>query len=537
MSRWTTKTGGLGPPILVLTLLGALIATPAPARAQDHQRAASVYRRPLGNEPATLDPARISDIYGRSVAQQIFDGLVEFDQTLTIAPALAQHWTASRDGLTWTFTLRKGVRFHNGREVTADDVVFSLTRLLDPKFASAAADLFSNIQGAQSFREGRAGLVRGITAVDSSTIRIVLDEARVPFVIMLATGHAKILPRDLVTKQGDAFGMAPVGTGPFRFERWERRKEIVLSANDDYFGGVPRLQRLVYRIFPDERSGAMFEEFQRGRLEDSPLPMQDYHKIRAAGGATHVRRPMFSVRFLGLNTRIKPLTDPRVRQAVTCALDRETIVQESTHGRFLLARGVLPPGTLGYNPRLATYGYDVARARELLAQAGYPQGRGLPTLTIWATVKLEPEHTLVLRDLAAAGVRAEFKYVTDWPQFSRMLAEGRFPIFQYAWFADVPDPDNFLYHLFHSKSPRNYTGYSNPQVDELLSRGRHETDEQRRAELYRQAEQVVMNDAVVIPFFHYTYERVFQTYVKNIQVSGLGDSYIPFRKMWLEPAP
>jgi oligopeptide transport system substrate-binding protein len=538
-SRFTTKTGELGPPILVVLLLATLAATSSPAGAQGGAAPVNgaVYRRPLGNEPATLDPARISDIYGRSVAQQIFDGLVEFDQTLTIAPALAQYWTASRDGLTWTFTLRKGVRFHHGREVTADDVVFSLGRLIDPKVTSTAADLFAHIRGAQDFREGRSASVRGITAVDSTTVRVVLDEAQAPFVTMLAIGHAKILPRDLVTQQGDTFGAAPVGTGPFRFERWDRRKEIVLAANDDYFGGVPRLRRIVYRIFPDEQSGAMFDEFRRGRLEDSPLPMQDYARLRATTVGTFVKRPMFSVRFLGLNTRAKPLTDPRVRQALTSALDRETIVQESTHGRFLLARGVLPPGTLGYNPRLAGYGYDRARARELLAQAGYPQGRGLPPLAIWSTVKLEPEHTLILRDLAAVGVQAEFKYVTDWPQFSRMLAEGRLAIFQYAWFADVPDPDNFLYRLFHSKSPRNYTGYSNPQLDELLRRGRHEGDEQRRAELYRRAEQMVMDDAVVIPFFHYTYERVFQPYVKSIEVSGLGDSYIPFRKMWLEPVP
>jgi peptide/nickel transport system substrate-binding protein/oligopeptide transport system substrate-binding protein len=531
--------GGPSPPILVVLLLATLAATSSPASPQGGAAPVNgaVYRRPLGNEPATLDPARISDIYGRSVAQQIFDGLVEFDQTLTIAPALAQYWTASRDGLTWTFTLRKGVRFHHGREVTADDVVFSLGRLIDPKVTSTAADLFAHIRGAQDFREGRSASVRGITAVDSTTVRVVLDEAQAPFVTMLAIGHAKILPRDLVTQQGDTFGTAPVGTGPFRFERWDRRKEIVLAANDDYFGGVPRLRRIVYRIFPDEQSGAMFDEFRRGRLEDSPLPMQDYARLRATTVGTFVKRPMFSVRFLGLNTRAKPLTDPRVRQALTSALDRETIVQESTHGRFLLARGVLPPGTLGYNPRLAGYGYDRARARELLAQAGYPQGRGLPPLAIWSTVKLEPEHTLILRDLAAVGVQAEFKYVTDWPQFSRMLAEGRLAIFQYAWFADVPDPDNFLYRLFHSKSPRNYTGYSNPQLDELLRRGRHEGDEQRRAEFYRRAEQMVMDDAVVIPFFHYTYERVFQPYVKSIEVSGLGDSYIPFRKMWLEPVP
>jgi len=538
-SRFTARQGGLRPPAVAVLLLVALVAAVAPASAQERppSHSTSVYRRPLGTEPATLDPARIADIYGRSVAQQIFDGLVEFDQTLTIAPALAQYWKASRDGLTWTFTLRKGVRFHNGREVTADDVVFSLSRLVDPKVKSTAADLFMNIQGAQPFRDGRAATVRGLTAVDPSTVRIVLDEAPVPFVTMLAIGHAKILPRDLVTQQGEAFGAAPIGTGPFRFERWDRHKEIVLGANPDYFAGAPRIARIVYRIFPDEGAGAMFDEFKRGRLEDSPVPMQDYPKLLTSGSWMHVKRPMFSVRFLGFNTRVKPWSDPRVRQALTYALDREAIVQEATRGRFVLARGILPPGTLGYNPRLTGYAYDPARARELLTQAGFPEGRGLAPLTVCATVKLEPEHSLMTRYLAAVGVKTEFRYVSDWTQFQKLLTDGQCPSFQYAWFADVPEPDNFLNKLFHSKSPRNYTGYANPQLDEILMRARTDRDDPRRVELYRRAEQMVLDDAIVIPFFHYTYERVFQPYVKSIEVSGLGDPYIPFRKIWLEAGP
>jgi oligopeptide transport system substrate-binding protein len=512
------------------------VALPGPSCAQTPAASGStsVYRRPLGGDPATLDPARVSDIYGLAVAQQIFDGLVEFDQTLTIVPALAQYWKATRDGLTWTFTLRKGVKFHHGEEVTADDVVYSLTRLLDPKVKSSAADLFANIHGAREFREGRAPTVSGLSAPDPSTVRIVLEEAQAPLVSMLAVGHVKIVPRKRAAEQGEAFGLTPIGTGPFRFERWERGKEIVLSANPDYFGGAPRLGRVVYRIFPGEQIASMFEEFRKGQLEDSPVPMQNYPKLLASTRSTHVKRPTFSVRFLGLNTRVKPLNDPRVRQALIYAIDRQAIVEEVTRGRFVPARGILPPGTLGYNPQLASYAYDPPRARELLAEAGYPNGQGFGTLTIWSSVKLEREHQLIVQHLAAVGVQAEFKYVTEWPQFSRMLANGQFPVFQYAWLADMPDPDNFLFKLFHSKSPRNYTGYANAQLDALLVRARNEPDPLARVELYRRAEQMVMNDAVVIPFFHSTYERVFQPYVKSIEVSGLGDPYIPLRKIWLE---
>jgi peptide/nickel transport system substrate-binding protein/oligopeptide transport system substrate-binding protein len=508
---------------------------PAPT---ERREPAGTYRRALGNEPATLDPARIVDVYGGSVAQQVFDGLARFDQTLTITPSLAEFWRASRDGLTWTFTLRKGAKFHHGREVAADDVVFSLTRLLDPRVKSGAADLFSVIKGAAAFREGRAKSVAGLVAVDRHTVQIVLEEPFTGFAGLLAVRHASIVPRDLVERDPDGFGAAPTGTGPFRFERWERGKEIVLAAYRDHFDGAPGLARVVYRIFPGEPSDAIYEEFLRGGLEDSPMPVRNSRRAVADTRHHRVKRPMFSVRFYGFNTRMKPLDDRRVRQAISHTLDREALIEELSHGRFALARGVVPPGTLGFNPGLTGYAYDPPRARTLLREAGYPDGRGLPPLEIWSSVKNDAmlrEHEMVRRAFEAVGLRPDFRYLPDWPQYSKKLAAGECPIFLYAWFADVPDPDNFLAKLFHSKSPRNYFGYANRVVDDLVTQARKEADGARRVALYRRAEQMVMDDAPVLPIFHYTYERAFQPYVKSVEVSGLGDPYIPFRKIWLEP--
>jgi ABC-type oligopeptide transport system substrate-binding subunit len=195
---------------------------------------------------------------------------------------------------------------------------------------------------------------------------------------------------------------------------------------------------------------------------------------------------------------------------------------------------------LGFNPGLTAYPHDPRRARELLAQAGYPGGRGLPPIQIWSGVrlaKLLQEHEQIKRELAAIGVQAEFHYETSWPAFSSALAQGRFPVFLYAWFADVPHPENFLFKLFHSRSPRNFSGYANPAVDELLVQAKRERDVRRQMELYRQAEQTVMDDAPVIPIWHYTYERLFQPYVKSVEVNGLGDPYIPLKKIWLEGRP
>ena len=520
--------------LLAVAALGFFLLTPGASG--DPKEPTGTYRRPLGNEPATLDPVRIADIYGRGVAQQVFDGLVRFDQTLTITPALAEFWRASRDGLTWTFTLRKGVKFHHGREVSGDDVVFSLTRILDPRLKSAAADQFSIIKGAADFREGRAKSVSGLLAVDRYTVQIVLNEPLVGFANALAVGHAKIVPRDLVERDAERFGHAPSGTGPFRFERWERGKEIVLAANREYFGGGPHLARIVYRFFPGEQSDVMYDEFKRGNLEDSPVPVKNYRRIVADNSHVYTKRPLISVRFYGFNTRIKPLDDRRVRQALNHAVDREGLIEELSYGRFALARGILPPGTLGFNPKLAGHAYDPARARQLLQEAGYPGGRGLPPIEIWANVKNDPvlrEHELVRRALEAIGVRAEFRYLTDWAQYVKKLAAGECPVFLYALFADVPDPDTFLGKL-HSQSAQNFLGYSNRTVDELVLEARKEPEALRRVELYRRAEQLVVDDAPLLPIFHYTYDRLFQPYVKNVEVSGLGDAYIPFRKVWLE---
>jgi peptide/nickel transport system substrate-binding protein/oligopeptide transport system substrate-binding protein len=495
----------------------------------------SVYRRPLGHDPATLDPARISDVYSRSVANQIFDGLVEFDHTLTITPALAQFWKATRDGITWTFMLRKGVTFHHGREVTADDVVFSLTRILDPRLKSSSADVFMVIKGAREFATGKATGVSGLTAVDASTVRITLEEAFGPFVSILAMGTAKIVPRDLVERQAEGFGLNPVGTGPFKLAQWERGQRIALVRNADYYGGPPRLGRLVYQIFEGERTTLMYEQFRAGELEDTPIPTPEHGRIPA--GYQHVKRPMFNLRHYGFNTRLKPFDDRRVRQAVVAAINRPALLEDIFRGRFIPAHGVLPPGTLSFNPAVKGIPYDPALARQLLKEAGYPEGRGLPPATFWSSVKSDRivrEHAAMQEALKAVGITADFKYQTDWPAFSKLLAEGKCQAFLHAWYADIPDPDNFLHLLFHSKSPRNYMRYANAAIDDMLTHARNEADLPRRVDLYRRAEQIILADAPVLPVWHYPYERLFQPYVRSVEVNGLGDPYIPLRKIWLE---
>lgn len=496
-----------------------------------------VYRRPLDNDPTTLDPSRIAEIYGRTVAQQIFDGLVQFDATLNLEPAIAQSWKATRDGLVWTFYLRKGVKFHHGREVTADDFIYSFTRILDPRVKSGGAAIFENVKGAQAYRDGKAGKVDGFQALDRYTLQITLLESFAPFVAALAVGYAKVVPREVVEKLGDEFGLRPVGTGPFKLERWTRGREIVLQANPDYFGGRPYLDRLEYRIFSGAQYDGMLVAFEAGALEDTFIPTKARERLVAERKYHYIRRPMYGVRYFGMNTQAPPLSDRRVRQALNYAIDQEALVTQVWQGRFPVANGIIPPGTIGFNPKLVGYPYNPAKARELLAQAGYPGGKGLPKLTLWSSVKFDDlvrENEAVRKYFADIGVQLEVAYNTDWPSFAQMLREGRAQLFGYAWYADVPDPDNFLYKLFHSTSSSNVSFFRNPHVDELLRRAREETEIVRRMALYQEAEQRVMDEAPIIPRNHHSYERVFQPYVRSVEVSGLGDPYIPMRKVWFD---
>jgi oligopeptide transport system substrate-binding protein len=529
--------------LLIIATLAVSVANSVSSIAQQSSAPAGapieggVYRRPLATDPVTLDPARPSDIYGRTIANQLFDGLVQFDGALAIRPAIAETWTASRDGLVWTFTLKKGVKFHNGRQVTADDFVYSFTRILDPATKSSGATLFMKIKGGREFAEGRTNRVEGLKALNSHLLQITLTESLSPFVSSLAVGFAKVVPREVVERLGERFGQHPVGTGPFKYVEWIPNKHIILAANPDYFEGRPNLDRLEYRIFTGEARDEMFGEFERGNLEDSDIPARDRSGLLNSRKYQFIQRSVLGISFLGINTTKKPLDDPRVRQAINYAIDRRKIMREIYQDQYIAGTGILPPGTYGYDPKIAGYAYDPKKAADLLAAAGYPGGRGLPILQIWSARRNDEavaEHEAIVKYLAAVGIRAEVRYNSNWPEYRAQVYEGKLPIFRYSWYADTPDPETFLGILFDSRSSDNITGLHNRNVDALLQEARLERNPTRKLQLYQEVERQVVAAAPVIVLSYYTYERVFQPYVKGIQVSALGDPYIPMKKIWFD---
>jgi peptide/nickel transport system substrate-binding protein/oligopeptide transport system substrate-binding protein len=468
----------------------------------------------------------------------LFDGLVEFDKDLNVVPAIARVWKISRDHRTYTFFLRKGVKFHNGREVTAGDFVFSLSRILSKETKSPVASLFFNIQGAKQFHEGTMPSVTGLRAVDPYTLKIELEAPFAPFLSVLGMANAKVIPKE---ELGPHFGTKPVGTGPFRYSTWVPGKEIVLTANRDYFAGRPFLDSLHFRIYHNIEWERIFSDFEDGHLDQSIIPSHKYDLIlsdvRYRQHYNFISRPQLNLVYVGMNVNMFPLNDHRVRQAFSYAVDTETIVKEITKRGSIPAHGILPPGIAGFDPNFKGYTYDAERARKLLAQAGYPQGKGIPPIEIWTVSKSESvqrELQAYKRYLADIGVELIPKVASNWREFINFINERKAPMYYAAWYADFPDPDNFLYVLCNSKSRTNRMGYHNPEVDELLEQARRETDYMARIKKYREIQKQVMRQAPLISQHVNSFNFLFQPWVKGAEVSYLGAAYIPFRKVWIE---
>ncbi len=527
--------GTRGVAALVAALLVTLAGVPGRAGAAETPRPGGVYRAPLWLSPSSLDPARSPSIYGVEVIQQIFDGLVEYDADLHVRPALAEGWHVSLDGLTYTFRLRQDARFHNGRAVTASDVVYSLTRVLLPQTRSEVAPLFAVIDGAPDVREGRTAVVRGLRAVGPLEVEVRLAEPYAPFLALLATRGGKIVPREAVEGE-PSFGMRPVGTGPFRFVRWEPGREIVLERNPLYHAGPPHLDRLIYRLHPDRTDADVFEEFRKGGLEHAAVPASVARASLSGAGIPVRRRPILGVRFYGFQLALPEWKDRRVRVGLTAALDPSRLLPPAV-GQSVPTRKILPPGLPGYLPEPAPAPADPELAARLLAEAGHAEGRGLPAVTVWSAVRgasVDTETREMSRAWGTLGLRVSPNFATDWPEYTRLLAERRLPLFRYAWYADIPDPDNVLGVLFHSRSPYNHTGYANPEVDRLLEQGRREMDPVARADLYVEIERRILADAPIIPISFQRFEVAYQPYVRGVEVSALGAPYIPMRKVWLD---
>jgi ABC-type transport system substrate-binding protein len=511
----------------------------ASAAAKETPRPGGTLRIALEN-PTSLDPARTDDVYEATIVNQIFSGLVQLDANLNVLPDLAQSWTISRDRLVFRFDLRQDATFHNGRPVTADDFVYSFTRLLDSKrvqFAIIQGYLFK-VKGVEDFVQGRAKTISGIRALDPHTLEITLAEPYPSFLSVLTMDQAKVLPAEEVKRLGaERFGREPVGSGPFRLAEWVPGKHACLVAYPDYFGDRPFLDSLLFVHDPEGESDWRKPAFLAHDLDLLEIRDKELSDILSQGDYRVMRRPELSVEFLGFNVEHPIFRDRRVRRAVAMAIDRKALKRFSGRG-FETPVGILPPGIPGFTPDSKVLPHDPEAARALLAEAGYSADNPLvmPLMTASRSRYAVARDSIVIASLAEAGIQVDLQQVT-WGEFDHAISDRTAAALELTWIADLPDPDSFLYTLFVSGGASNFFNYASPSVDSLLETGCRNVDQVARLDLYREAEQAILDDAAMIPLFNVIALYVLQPCVHGVELSPFGISSIPMERIWVDREP
>jgi len=490
----------------------------------------------FGYEPGPLDPARAVSVTDGAACALVYSGLLRPDEEGRPSPDLAHDWEVSSDGLVWTFHLRSGVRFHDGSELDAGDVVFSLERILDPETGSSRAWVLQGIEGAEEFMTGRAPTVTGLEAPDPLTVRIRLARPLAHFPSLLCMPAAYVVSPEAVMEWGADFGYHPVGTGPWILDEWREGVEMRFTANDAYFDGRPRLDRLVFRFIPD--AATRQAEFEAGNLEVLGLTEEnvEHFSVHPVWSDHILTSPELAVVYVVLNCSKPPLDNVLVRRALNHAVNREALIAAVRPGRCVLAHGSVPPGMGDYETIWKGYGYDPALARSLLARAGYPDGFEMDLLIRAGGLSVlcaEP----IQAELARVGVKVRIVQLEAQAFGAAVGDDGNPDAALMSWVADYADPENFLFPLFHSgnsPSAGNYSRFSDPVVDRLLESIHREADPGRRAVLCQAAEKVVFEQAPWIPLFFPVEVVVCQPEVRGYRIWPIFNGN-KMTDVWLEP--
>ena len=472
-------------------------------------------------EPVNLDPAQVTDLNSNRVGRRIVETLATFpDESTQIVPGLAESWTVSKDGLRYTFKLRKGISFHDGTPLNAEAVKFSIERQIN-------AEHPFNKLGKYPFANYFFGNVKAVEVVDPSTVEFVLKEPRASFLAILTAGAASIVSPTAVKKLGVDYALQPVGTGPFRYVAWDRGQRVVLERNAQYWKSPVKVERVIYRPIVEDQ--ARLTELLTGALDlivgtppDFVAQLENNPKV------TLLKQVGAHVWYLGINNQKKPFDDKRVRQALNYAVNKDAIVRDVLKGTGSLSRGPVLPNTWGADAALKAYPFDPDRAKKLLAEAGYPTGF---STTLWV-----PESgsgmqspvamsTVIQSNLKAVGVSVALQTM-EWGAYLAKLRTKEQDLFALSWMAGNEDPDMVMYPLLHSSqwTPNgpNRALYKNEKYDELLHQARLTTDQKKRAELYRDAQRILVDDA---PWVFVDHEIQTAAHAKRVQGFKLHPSF------------
>ncbi len=502
--------------------------------------AENVLRYPLTAEPTSFDPARVEDGTTIDLLQQVYEGLVIWNENNEIAPNLAEKWELSSDGKTYTFYLKKGIKFHNGREVTAEDFKYSLTRACDPKTKSQTVQNYlKDIVGAMDVNAGKATEISGIKVVDPYTLQITLDGVKPYWLGNMTYPCAYVVCKEEVAKSGGEINenalASTTGTGPFKFAEVQRNNLVRLEVFVNYHRGRPKLDGILRPIVKD--AGQRLNKYQVGELDIVEISPADLDRVQNDPTLQGELKsfPRAATWYLGLNQDAagSPYTKREVRQAFAMAINKEEVIKVAMKGQADLANNIIPPGIKGRNESIKPLPFDPARAKQLLAQAGYPDGNGFPPLTLsfrndYPQVRLTAE--VVAQQLKTnLGIRVQQRPM-EWGQFLTERKAKTLAFTHLRWGADYLDPQNFLSTLLYTSRrvngqwdhPENGTGYKNPEFDKLCDAADTERNESKRWELYAKAEQMAIEDAPWIPIYFQRDLELIKPRVKNLKDSLFG---------------
>ncbi|ACB85970.1 glutathione ABC transporter substrate-binding protein [Natranaerobius thermophilus] len=435
-----------------------------------------------GADAPTLDPIGENDQPSARITEQIFDTLVEQDENMEVQPGLAEDWEQI-DDTTYEFYLREGVKFHNGEELTAEDVKYSYQRLLDEDEASPGAFILEMVD------------VDNIEIVDDYTVQIPLEEPFAPILYHLGHSVTAIVNEDAVEEHGDDFGQNPVGTGPFKFDDWDIGNRIDLVSFDDHWRGEAGVEQLSFRNIEEDTNRTIELETGGADIIYDVAPT-DLERVEDHEELTLLREPNLSTEYIGFNIDKEPFDDERVRQAINYALDMEPIVEGVYYGLGEPARSPLAPAVVHNNQDVKSYEQDMERAEELLAEAGYEDGF---EAEIWTNDQQQRQDIaeMVQGQLSQLGIDLNIS-IREWGTYLEETAQGEHDMFILGWVSVTGDADYGLYSLFHGDehgAAGNRTFYDNDRVDELLDEGRRTFDEDERAEIYAEIQEIVTEEA------------------------------------------
>ncbi|MDA0264897.1 MAG: peptide ABC transporter substrate-binding protein [Chloroflexi bacterium] len=463
--------------------------------------------RVLASDPPTLDPHLTTDVSSAIFAVEIFGGLMTIDKNLAVVGDLAEGWDVSPDGTATTFRLRPNARFQDGESVTAGDVKWSLERAADPLTEAFNASIFlGDIVGVEQKLSGAATQISGVQVIDERTITITTDAPKAYFLSKLTNPISFVLDQQNV-ESGRNWFLKPNGTGPFRLTEYRPGEVLRLSKSENYHLGPPMLDEVEF-LLSGGNSMLMYENDEI-QVTGIGLSMLDgvLDPSNPLSAEVVQAPPQFEIQYFGLNTSQPPFDDVKVRQAFNYAIDRQTLASTLLQDLVSPAEGILPPGFPGFNPDLKGYRFDPDKARQLIKESKYGSAEALPRITLTlpgnfgAAISPSTEAMLAMwEETLGADINI---LQTEWAIFLQDLHQNRFQMFGgLGWIADYPDPENFLDVLFHSNSKNNQSEYSNGQVDLLLERARVEPDENKRFDLYHQAERIIVDEAPWIPLWH-----------------------------------